>query len=104
MFGEFVDPREVDKKQPARILGRGVEAIKIHRLAPVVGPHTYEVALVAHHIDKFELLEQGSHRSKAFPHLGTRLYGDAERRRIVKNEAHEGVTNRSFGKVGYIEI
>jgi hypothetical protein len=33
IFGEFVDPREVDKKQPARILGRGVEAIKIHRLA-----------------------------------------------------------------------
>ena len=33
LIGEFVDPRQVDQKQPARIVGRGIEAIEVHRLA-----------------------------------------------------------------------
>ena len=37
LIGKFVDPFQVDQQQSARIVGRGVEAIKIDRLLSVVG-------------------------------------------------------------------
>ena len=46
----MVDPPEVDQEQPARIVGRGIEAIEVRRLPSVVGAHAYEVALVAYHL------------------------------------------------------
>ena len=103
-IGEFVDPRQVDQEQPARIVGRGIEAIEVHRLPPVVGAHAHEVALVTHHVDQLELLEHGGDGRKTLADLRPRLDGDAQRRRIVENEAQERVSDRPFGKIGHVEI
>jgi hypothetical protein len=35
VLGEFIDPSEVDQKQPARIVRRGIEAIETLRLSAV---------------------------------------------------------------------
>jgi hypothetical protein len=51
VIGEFVDPRQVDQEQPARITSRGIEAIEIHWLASVIGADAHDVALVAYHVD-----------------------------------------------------
>jgi hypothetical protein len=37
VIGEFVDPLQVDQQQSARIVGRGIKAIKIDWLISVVG-------------------------------------------------------------------
>jgi hypothetical protein len=58
-IGQFVDPCQVDQERPARASsGEGVETIEVHRLVPIVGTHAYEVALVTHHVDELELLEE----------------------------------------------
>src|ERR1700686_1616111 len=44
MIGEFVDPRQVDHKEPTRIIRRGIEAIEIHRLASGIGANAPHVA------------------------------------------------------------
>ena len=104
VIGEFVDPREVDQQQPARILGRGVEPVEIRRLSPVIGTYAHDVTLVAYHVDQLELLEHGGDGRKTFAHLRPRLDGDAQRRRIVENEAHEGMPDRPLGEVRYVEV
>jgi hypothetical protein len=54
---EFVDPGQIDEQQPTHVLGRSVEAIEVHRFEAMVGPHTYDVPLVADDVDQLELLE-----------------------------------------------
>src|ERR1700677_1373056 len=104
VIGELVDPHKVDQKQPARIVGRGIEAIEIHRLPSVVGAHAYEVALVTHNVDQLELFEEGGDRRKTLADLWSRLDGDAERGRIVEKEAQEHMPDRPFDEVRYIEV
>src|ERR1700733_1499346 len=104
VIGELVDPHKVDQKQPARLVGRGIEAIEIHRLPAVVGAHAYEVALVTYYVDQLELFEEGGNRRKTLADLWSRLDGDAQRRRIVENEAQECMPNRPFDEVGHIEV
>src|SRR5262249_9512577 len=48
---EFVDPGQVDQQQSPRIIGRGIEAIKIYRLLAVVGAHAHEVTLITPHTE-----------------------------------------------------
>ena len=103
-IGEFVDPLQVDQEQPARIVGRGVEAIEVDRLLPVVGAHAHEVVLVAHHVDQLELLEHRGDRRKALADLRPRLDRDAQRRRVVEDETDERVSDRPLHEVGHVEI
>ena len=62
------------------------------------------IALVAYHVDQFKLLEEGGDRREALANLGPGLDGNAQRRRIVENEAHESMSDWPFGKVRYVEI
>src|ERR1700719_1977966 len=78
--------------------------VEVHRLVAVGGPHAYEVAFVTHHVDQLELLEERGDRRKALSHLRPRLDGDAERRRIVEDETQERVSDRTWHKVGNVEI
>jgi len=48
VIGEFVDPRQVDQEQPTRIISRGIEAIKIHWLASVIGANAGSAPLYRH--------------------------------------------------------
>jgi hypothetical protein len=66
VIGELVDPFQIDEQEAARIVSRRIEAIKIRRLAAMIGSHAHEVALAADHVNQFELLEQGGDRRKAF--------------------------------------
>src|ERR1700693_4392403 len=86
MVGELVDPPKVDQEQPARIVGRGIEAIEVHRLPSGGGAQPYEVALVTYHVDHLELFEEGGNRRNTLADLRPGLDGDAQRRRIVQNE------------------
>src|ERR1700681_1062590 len=70
MIGELVDPPKVDQEQPARIIGRRIEAIEVHRLPSVVGAHAYEVALVTYHVDQIELFEEEATGAKPSPTSG----------------------------------
>ena len=94
VIGEFVDPRQVDQEQPARIVSRGIEAIEIHRLASVIGADAHDVALVTYHVDQFKLLKEGSDRREAFADLGPGLDGNAQSRRVVEDEAQESMSDR----------
>src|SRR6516162_4367228 len=47
VIGELVDPFQIDKQEAARIVSRRIEAIKIRRLAAMIGSHAHEVALAA---------------------------------------------------------
>ena len=104
VIGELVDPFQIDKQEAARIVSRRIEAIKIRRLAAMIGSHAHEVALAADHVNQFELLEQGGNKRKAFADFRSRLDRDGQRRCIVENEAEERVPNRPLGKIGNIEI
>src|SRR5688572_8555849 len=104
VIGEFVDPSEIDQQEPTRILSRGIQAVEIHRLQAIVGAHANQVALVTHHIDQLELLEEGSDRVKSFADLWPRLDGDAQRRRVVEDETHERVPDQPLAPVGHVEI
>src|SRR5262249_44227321 len=101
---EFVDPGQVDQQQPARIVGRRIQVIKIYRLTPVIGTHAHEVTLAAHYINQLELLEEGGDRRKAFADLRSCFDGDAERRCVVECETDERVPDWSLGEVGYVEV
>src|SRR6516162_923417 len=60
--------------------------------------------LVTHHIDQLELLEKRSNGVEALAHLRPRLNRDAQRQRVVEDEAQECVPNRPYAPVGDIEI
>src|SRR5215510_11276898 len=104
VIGELVDPCEIYEQEAARIVRRRIEAIKVHRLAAMVGSYAYDVALAADHVDQLELLEHGGNRRKTFADFRPCLNRDAQRWCIVENKAEEGVPDRPFGKIGNIEI
>src|SRR5205085_8533323 len=51
-----------------------------------------------------ELLEKRANRIKAFTHLWSRLYGDSQGWRIVKDETQKRVSNQPFAPVGHEKI
>src|SRR5580692_4034264 len=103
VIGEFVDPRQINQEQPTRIVSRGIEAIEIHWLASVISANAHDVALVAHHVDQFKLLEEGGDGREALTDLGPGLDGNTQRRRVVEDEAQKSMPDRPFGKVGHVE-
>jgi len=70
VIGELVDPFQIDEQKAARIVSRRIEAIKIRRLAAMIGSHAHEVALAADHVNQFELLEQEATGAKPSPTSG----------------------------------
>src|SRR5262245_36279805 len=76
-IGQLIDPLQVYHQQPACVIDRGVQTVEVDRLPAVIGAPAHDIALVAHHIDQFELLEERGERIKAFAHLGPRFNGDA---------------------------
>src|SRR6185437_4396175 len=102
--GELVDPRKIDKEQPARVPGRRVEPIEVDGLVAVDGAHTHQVALLADHVDQFELLEHGGDRFETAADFRPRLDRDAQWRGVIEDETHERVRHRSFQKVGHEEV
>src|SRR5262249_12386745 len=102
--GKLVDPREVDQEQLARIFGRAIEVIEIHRLAAVDDSHADEILLVTDNVDQLELLEERGERVKSLADLRPRLDRDAQRRSIVEDEAQERMSDQPFAPVRDIEI
>ena len=58
LVGEFVDSLQIDQEQSARVVGRHVEMIEVHRLPPMLGADPDDVALLSYQVDQFELLEE----------------------------------------------
>src|SRR5262245_48495598 len=103
-IGELVDPIQVDQQKPAQILGRGIEAIEVHRLLAIIGAHTHDVALVTHRIDQLELLEHGGNRCKTLADFWPSLDRDAQRWSIVEDKTEERVRHQPLAPVGHKEI
>src|SRR5262245_7290278 len=102
--GKLVGPVEVDRQQLAYFLHVGVETVKVDGLPAVGCAHRHDVMLIADHVDQLELLEQRGDRIEALAHLRPCLDGDAQRRCVVEDEAHEGVPHQPLGPIGHIEI
>ena len=78
--------------------------VEKHVLVPVTCPNTYEIALFAHDIDQFVLLEERGDRRIAFADFGPCFDGDGKRRRIVEHKAHERVPDGAVHPIGHEEV
>ena len=91
LIGQLVDPRQVNHEQTARIVGRSVQAIEVHRFVSVVRPQSDDIPLLPDHVDQLELLKEGCNGRETLANFRPRLNRDADGRGIIEDEAQEGV-------------
>src|SRR5205823_4359860 len=86
-----IERMDVFKETFARLCWRNGRAVKIDILLAVICAQADHVALIGHDVDKFELPVEPANSRVGLAKLLARLDGEAERRRVSKLEAHDGM-------------